>query len=62
MKRPATFAELALARSGKEGYWSKNSDLLSVYVNGRQLLRSEVEHVVQYIGRGIDFTDKEKNE
>ena len=40
-------------------FGDRNSGLLSVYVNGKQVRRTEVEHVVQYIGRGIVITEKE---
>jgi WD40 repeat protein len=41
-------------------FGARNSDLLSVYVNGKQVSRSEAEHVVQYIGRGIVIPEKEE--
>jgi hypothetical protein len=41
---------------------ASNSGLLSVYVNGKLGTAVEVEHVVQYIGRGIVIPDKEKEE
>jgi WD40 repeat protein len=63
--------ELAMLAFQKEGdeyagvafdnrtFGDRNSGLLSVYVNGKQVPRSEVEHVVQYIGRGIVTTEKQ---
>lgn len=55
-------ALLAFQRNGVEyagvtfddrAFGYRNSDLLSVYIDGKQAARSEAEHVVQYIGRGI---------
>ena len=43
-------------------FGDRNSGLLSVYVNGKQVPRSEVKHVVQYIGRGIAINEQEKEE
>src|SRR5262249_32173556 len=43
-------------------FGTPNSGLLSVYVNGRQVSKSEVEHVVKYIGRGIALPANEKEE
>ena len=43
-------------------FGDRNSGLLSVYVSGKQVPRSEVEHVVQYIGRGIVMPHKQKEE
>ena len=40
-------------------FGDRNSGLPSVNVNGKQVRRSEVEHVVQYIGRGIVITEKQ---
>jgi hypothetical protein len=37
-----------------------NSGPLSVYVNGKHVPRSGVEHVVQYIGRGIVIPEREE--
>ena len=63
--------ELAMLAFQKEGdeyagvafdnrtFGDRNSGLLSVYVNGKQVPQSEVEHVVQYIGRGIVMSEKE---
>jgi hypothetical protein len=34
-------------------FGDRNSSLLSVYIDGKQVSPSEAEHVVQYIGRGI---------
>ena len=41
-------------------FGTPNSGLLSVYVDGKQIPRSEAEHVVQYIGRGIVIIEKEE--
>jgi len=66
--------ELAMLAFQKEGdeyagvafdnrtFGDRNSGLLLVYVNGKQVPRSEVEHVVQYIGRGIAINEREKEE
>jgi WD40 repeat protein len=64
--------ELAMLAFQKEGdeyagvafdnrtFGARNSGLLSVYVNGKQAPQSEVEHVVQYIGRGFVIPEKQK--
>jgi WD40 repeat protein len=41
-------------------FGARNSGLLSVYVNGKHLSKSEAEHVVQYIGPGIKIIEKEE--
>jgi WD40 repeat protein len=38
----------------------RNSGLLSAYVDGKQVSRSEAEHVVQYIGPGIKIIETEE--
>ena len=39
---------------------TRNSGLLSIYVDGKEIPRSEAEFVVQYIGRGIVIIEKEE--
>ena len=41
-------------------FGTRNSGLLSVYVDGKQIPQSEAEHIVQYIGRGIVIIEKEE--
>ena len=63
------FAMLAFQKNGDEyagvtfnnrTFGTRNSDLLSLYVDGKQISRSEAEHIVQYVGRGIVILEKEE--
>jgi WD40 repeat protein len=62
-------AMLAFQKNGQDyagvtfdnrAFGTRNSELLSVYVGGKQIPRSESEQVVQYIGRGIVIIEKEE--
>src|SRR5262249_26072859 len=43
-----------------QAFGDRNSGLLSVFVDGRQVLGAEAERVVPYIGRGIAIIENEK--
>jgi WD40 repeat protein/uncharacterized caspase-like protein len=52
--------EYAGATFDNRAFGVRNSDLLSVYVDGKQVSWSDAEHVVQYIGRGIVIIEKDE--
>jgi WD40 repeat protein len=52
--------EYAGATFDNRTFGARNSDLLSVYVDGKKVSWSDAEHVVQYIGHGIVIIEKDE--